>query len=68
MILKMAEKYNINLKNSYMIGDDIKDVKAGFLAGCQSIYLGENSINNCYNAKNLLEAVNFIFKRESLKM
>ena len=60
MILKMAEKYNINLSASYMVGDDIRDVEAGISAGCKSIYIGEDTIPNCYKFKNLLEAVKFI--------
>ena len=60
MLFKMAEKYNIDLKNSFMIGDDIRDVEAGIAAGCQSIYLGQNELPNCCNAKNLSDAVNFI--------
>ena len=60
MLLKMAEKYNIDLAKSYMIGDDIRDVEAGLSAGCNSIYIGENTMLNCHKSKNLLEAVRFI--------
>jgi D-glycero-D-manno-heptose 1,7-bisphosphate phosphatase len=40
MILKAAEKYNIDLAQSYMVGDDIKDVQAGLAAGCKAALLG----------------------------
>ena len=61
MILKMAEKYNIDLKSSYMIGDSVRDVEAGIAAGCTPIYIGEKILQNCQQEKNLLKAVNFIF-------
>ena len=61
MLLKMAEKYNIDLSESYMIGDDIRDVEAGINAGCKSIYVGKDEISiNCIHAENLLEAVNLV--------
>jgi D-glycero-D-manno-heptose 1,7-bisphosphate phosphatase len=34
MILRAAEKYNIDLSASYMVGDDKRDVEAGRTAGC----------------------------------
>ena len=34
MILKAAEKYNIDLLQSYMAGDDKRDIEAGINAGC----------------------------------
>jgi histidinol phosphatase-like enzyme len=36
----MKEKFNIDLKRSFMIGDDISDIKAGKNAGCKTIFLG----------------------------
>ncbi|MBR1420331.1 MAG: HAD-IIIA family hydrolase [Selenomonadaceae bacterium] len=63
MLLKMAEKYNIDLSQSYMIGDSLRDVEAGIAAGCQSIYIGEESVTNCHCSKDLLEAVKYIFRR-----
>lgn len=53
MLIQMAEKYNINLNDSFMIGDDIRDVEAGINAGCKSIYVGN---------ENLLEAVKLILE------
>ena len=37
MLLKAAEKYNIELKESYMIGDSDSDMKAGEAAGCKTV-------------------------------
>ncbi len=39
MILKAAEDFNIDLQNSYMIGDDLPDIAAGKGAGCKTIFL-----------------------------
>ncbi len=37
MLLTAAKEHNIDLENSYMIGDNIGDVQAGQAAGCKSI-------------------------------
>jgi D-glycero-D-manno-heptose 1,7-bisphosphate phosphatase len=42
LILQAAEKYNIDLSQSYMAGDDIKDVQAAIAAGCKPVFLQEN--------------------------
>jgi D,D-heptose 1,7-bisphosphate phosphatase len=42
MILEAAEKYNIDLAQSYMVGDHIRDAQAGIAAGCTSILLTES--------------------------
>ena len=39
MLLKAAEKYNIDLSQSYMIGDGENDIKAGKAAGCRTVLL-----------------------------
>jgi len=39
MIFKAAEKYNIDLSRSYMVGDDMRDVNAGKNAGCIPVFL-----------------------------
>jgi len=45
MILKAAQKYNIDLSNSYMVGDDERDVNAGINAGCIPVFLTNNEEN-----------------------
>ncbi len=43
MLLKAAEDWNIDMANSFMIGDRANDVKAGEAAGCkQSIQIETN--------------------------
>lgn len=39
MILQAAQDFNIDLEQSFMVGDDVKDVLAGQAAGCQTAFL-----------------------------
>ena len=39
MIFKAAEKYNIDLARSYMVGDDMRDINAGKAAGCKTVLI-----------------------------
>jgi len=39
LIFQAAEKYNIDLSRSYMVGDDMRDVNAGINAGCIPVFL-----------------------------
>ncbi len=60
MILKLAEKYNVDLKKSYIIGDSWKDVKAGENAGCTSIL-----IDTIYNHTVEIESITHADSLES---
>jgi D,D-heptose 1,7-bisphosphate phosphatase len=42
MILQAAHKYNIDLAESFMAGDDKRDVQAGINAGCVPIFISNN--------------------------
>ena len=48
LLLQAARDFNIDLSQSYMIGDDQRDVEAGKKAGCKESYLigtnGDNSL------------------------
>ena len=44
MILNLAKKYDIDLKNSIMIGDNLSDIKAGENAGIKKNYLINESL------------------------
>lgn len=46
LLLKAAQKYNIDLKSSYMVGDALADVKAGHAAGCRCVYIGSKRLEN----------------------
>lgn len=41
MLLKAAKDLNIDLSQSYMVGDGENDIKAGKAAGCKTVLLGE---------------------------
>lgn len=41
LLLKAAEKYNIDLEQSYMIGDDVRDIKTAYNAKCKPVLVGD---------------------------
>lgn len=43
MLLKAAEDCNINLSESWMVGDGKNDVRCGQDAGCRTVLIGENA-------------------------
>ncbi len=48
MLLAAAEKFNIDLSQSWMIGDSLRDWLAGDAAGCRTIMLtNRHSLNHC---------------------
>jgi len=71
MLLAAAEQMDIDLTQSWMIGNSDRDVEAGLRAGCKTILLNRSS--HCkqsqlgapkphYNAVNIKEATNIIKK------
>lgn len=67
MIMDAAAKWNIDLTNSFFIGDTWKDVHAGKAAGCLSILLDRQynaSLESDYRIRSLLEVQNLIDKFE----
>ncbi len=68
MVKKMVSKYNIDLSNSYMIGDTTVDIQTGFNAGMKTILVltGEAGTDKKYDieadieAEDLLDAVHRI--------
>lgn len=58
MLIKAAEEFNIDLQNSWMIGDSENDVKVGEAAGCKCIKIGDKE-----ELKNILAAVNMLMER-----
>lgn len=59
LLLRAAEKYNIDLGHSWMIGDSINDIEAGRRAGCRTAYLGQAGVIDSGTPvyTNLLECV-----------
>lgn len=76
MFLKAREEFNIDLTNSYMMGDKATDAEAGRNAGCKSILLktgyGERVLAGDYQhlpeadyiAEDINSATNWILERE----
>ena len=65
MLLQAAQEYNIDLANSWMVGDRLSDIQAGISAGTRTILVktGNNPVEATaatYTAKDLLEAVRYI--------
>ncbi len=56
MLLQAAKDFNIDLSQSYMVGDSDLDVECGHAAGCKSIKVGEDG-----EYPDLLDFVNSIF-------
>lgn len=59
MLLQAAEKYDIDLANSWMIGDSSNDVSASQSAGCQAVLVSGRFT--------LREAINELVLQESLE-
>ena len=76
MAQKAAEELNIDLSQSYMIGDKVEDIQFGLNFGAAPILvltgygqkslpqLKEKAIQPAYVAQDLLDAVNWIMKKE----
>ncbi len=60
MLLKAAKDFNIDISQSWMIGDSENDVAAGKAAGCRAILIGDGDFGQDLTATSLLEAVNMI--------
>jgi D,D-heptose 1,7-bisphosphate phosphatase len=60
MILQAAQKYNIDLSYSYMVGDDMRDVQTGINAGCVPVLLTEkaNETEITESGKTVLQFLN----------
>ena len=65
MLLRAVKDFNISLNDSWLVGDDEKDIIMGRRANVKTIKLGEKMPESLrlepnYYAKNLLEAVRII--------
>ena len=69
---KMEKKYNIDMSQSYMIGDSTVDIQTGINAGIRTVLVqtglkgldGKYDVKADYIAKNLFEAVSAIIERQ----
>ena len=68
MILQAAEKYNIDLSQSYMAGDDKRDIQAGINAGCIPVLLtGGKPVIDCAPYNNIMVFENLLDFARQLK-
>lgn len=67
MLEKAIAKYNIQTNGSWMIGDQLRDMKAGKGAGLKTVYLNklQTAIESDFTASDLLEAAQHILKTEN---
>ncbi len=66
MILAMAEKWDVDLKKSYMVGDTSNDTIAGKAAGCQTILIRwpyNEGVGADFVVANLLKAAELVASR-----
>jgi D-glycero-D-manno-heptose 1,7-bisphosphate phosphatase len=60
MIIELAQKYDVDLKNSWMIGDMDTDIEAGIAAGCKTAKIGNKNALANINGRNLYEVMESI--------
>jgi D-glycero-D-manno-heptose 1,7-bisphosphate phosphatase len=76
LLLEAAKELDVDLSQSWMIGDGLTDIQAGKSAGCQTILLGKMKCELChlmdeqdahpdFIALNLREAANLIKSRKT---
>ena len=74
MLKRLAQKFNLDLNRSWVVGDAPRDIEAGKLAGCRTILFtdpnlpaspsasAESKVTADYTVSSLREAVNIIAK------
>ncbi len=62
MLHKAAEDFNIDLNQSWIVGDSENDIKAGKAAGCKAALIGSMDFRQDKTAPSLLSAVEMIIK------
>ena len=68
MIFKAAEKYNIDLTESYMVGDSKTDVYCAVNAGCMPVFVENDrddiDFKNCLKMKDLYSFAQWLLKNK----
>lgn len=60
MLMCAAEDFNIDLNQSWMIGDSERDIAAGRAAGCRTVLIGEEQFGQDYSIGSLFDFVDLI--------
>jgi len=58
MLLKAAEDFNIDLSQSWVVGDGENDIKAGIAAGCKTALIGNGNWGQDMTVSSILEFTN----------
>ena len=66
LLLKAAQKYNIDLTNSWMIGDSLTDIKAGENAGCKTLLCGCDDKYKGIQFQDLASCIDYILGLEDV--
>lgn len=66
MMEELADKYDIDLSSSYMVGDREPDIQAGQNAGTKLVFIGEELEGVDATYPNLAEAVDWIIEDASI--
>ena len=61
MLIRAAEDFNIDLSNSWMIGDGENDIKAGKAAGCKTALIGKGEYGQDMAGDSLLAVIDALF-------
>jgi len=61
MLLQAAKDFNIDLSQSWMIGDGENDVKAGIAAGCKTVLVGSGEFGQDLTVSSVSEFATMLF-------
>ena len=68
MLVKAAEDFNIDLSQSWMVGDGENDIKAGIAAGCHTALIGNADFGQELTVNGLLEMAEELRKRKNIRI
>ena len=67
MLLRAVKDYNLNISESFLIGDREKDILAGKNAGCKTIFINKQKLgiaNYCvYNHQELIKIISSLLSK-----
>lgn len=63
MLLKLRDKYNVEMSKSWMIGDMDTDIEAGVKAGCKTAKIGSRCDKADIHGKDLRDVINQILDK-----
>ena len=70
MLEQAARDFNLNLRESWMIGDSLRDIQTGKNAGCRTIHIlireEKNLVKEAeFVARDMLEAAHYILNNKN---